>query len=77
MDLVVKRTVDQDYGRVCLGLENFTNLVHNDDVSLFAAMLQVLQLSPEVLTKESKAFRLEVNWFKTKLQYAATISTSM
>jgi len=45
---------------ISLGLENFTDVDYADDVSLFAAMLEVLQLSLEVLNSESKAFGPQV-----------------
>lgn len=45
----MERTVHQGYACVSLGDENFTDLDYIDDVSLFAVMLKVLQLSLKVL----------------------------
>jgi len=51
---------------ISLGLENFTDVDYADDVSLFAAMLEVLQLT---LNSEYKASGFEVNWSKTNCLY--------
>jgi hypothetical protein len=69
MDRVLERTVHQGFSGVSLGDENFTDLDYADDVSLFATMLEILQMSLDILNSEAKTFGLEMNWSKTKVQF--------
>ena len=73
-DWVLKRTVHQGFAGVDLGAENFTDLDYADDVSLFAVMLEILQLSLGILSSEIQTFGLEVNWLKTKIQFVGDAS---
>jgi len=70
MDWVVELTVHQGFAGVDLGNENFTDMDYADDVSLFTVMLEILQLSLDILNSEAKTFGLEVNWLKTKVPFA-------
>jgi len=53
---------------VSLGQEVFTDLDFADDVSVMAEMLEVLILALEIMSEESSALSLEINWNKTKIQ---------
>ena len=74
MDWVLERTVHQGFAGVDLGDENFTDLDYADDISLFAVMLEILQLSLDILNDEAQVFGLEVNWLKTKAQFIGDAS---
>ena len=73
MDWILERTVHQGYAGVSLGDENFTDLDYADDVTVFAAMLEILQLSLDILRNEASTFGLQVNWTKTKVQYVGDV----
>ena len=64
----------QGFAGVDLGDENFTDLDYADDISLFAVMLEILQLSLDILNDEAQVFGLEVNWLKTKAQFIGDAS---
>ena len=56
MDWVLERTVHRSFAGVGLGGEDFTDLDYADDVSLFTVMLEILQLSLDILNNEAKTF---------------------
>lgn len=51
--------------------ESFIDLDCADDISLLKQTTEVLLLALEVMEKESKAFVIEINWDKSKIQTTA------